>query len=455
MNYYGGDSPIFILIGKMFNAGKIPYVEFFDHKGPVLIFLEAIGLRLTHDERLSIFILQIINLYITQILIYKIAKTYLSHLISLGIVMLTLLVFSFTIQGGNLTEEWSLPYLYFCLLITIHLDHYSIPKQKIYFVIMGICTSILFWMRLNNTGVICACILSILIIALKYKNRKQIYSLIFWGSIGFIAVSIPIIIYFICVDAFSEMIYASFIFNFKYVGYNIEDNPIKLIDIVKRWLSLFSFVIGSILYYKKYKDCKILVLCICLLFVGFVSTHIGPRYFHYMTLNLPLFSFGMILIFSTQRARLLNPNNNILMFITSFLLLFGYTFYKKNQEQYINDKNDTPFIQNCIDIADRIPADQKCLVFTYNVRAEFWLITNELPNYKYFVTQEWHGFHDKNILIETNRMIQEKPPLWIIIPNLDFFDISYNPEFYLILSKEYQENYRNNDLILLKRVINN
>lgn len=45
MNYYGGDSAVFILIGKMFNAGKVPYVDFFEHKGPTLIFIEAIGLK--------------------------------------------------------------------------------------------------------------------------------------------------------------------------------------------------------------------------------------------------------------------------------------------------------------------------------------------------------------------------------------------------------------------------
>ena len=190
MNYYGGDSAVFILIGKMFNAGKVPYVDFFEHKGPTLIFIEAIGLKLADNERSSIFILQVINLFITQILIYKIAKTYLPHFISIGIVMLTLLAFSFTIQGGNSSEEWSLPYLYLCLLITIRFEDYSARKQKVCFVIMGMSAAILFWMRLNNMGIICACLLFIMIIALQNKNLKLFLNLALGGLLGFLFVSI-------------------------------------------------------------------------------------------------------------------------------------------------------------------------------------------------------------------------------------------------------------------------
>lgn len=450
-NYYGGDSPIFILMGKMFIAGKIPYVEFFDHKGPTLIFIEAIGLKLTNNDRLSIFILQVVNLFVTQIFIYKIANTFLPHLISMGVVMLTLLAFSFTIQGGNLTEEWSLPYLFLCLLIVIRLDNYSIAKQKIYFTIIGMSASILFWMRLNNMGVICACLLFIVLIALKDKIWTQIYNLMWWTTIGFLCISIPIIIYFTYIGAFSEMIYASFIFNLKYVGYNMESQAFNLKDIFKRGLSLLVLTIGVVFYYKQYHNYKMLVLSICLLFAGFCSTYIGPKYFHYMTLNLPLFSLGIIQIFALQKEWLLKRSNNIFVFTSCLLLLFGYTFYKKNQAQYIAEKDSSLFIQNSKDIADKIPITQKSSIFAYNIPPEFWLIIDEFPTYKYFATQEWHGEHDKSILKEINSLIQTQHIQWIIIPNLNILEKSFNPEFYHMLSIDYEENHKNDDLLLMKR----
>lgn len=452
MNNYGGDSAVFILLAKMFHLGKIPYVDFFDHKGPTLIFIEAMGLQLADNDRTSIFILQIINLFITQVLIYKIAKVYLPTLISLAVVMLTLLAFSFTIQGGNSSEELSLPYLYLSILITICLDNYSATIQKICFAIIGMSASILFWMRLNNMGVLCACILFIIIIALKYKNWKQIYNLIIGVSIGFLLISLPILVYFIRKGALHEMIYASFIFNFKYIHYNL-DQPFSLVDLVKGWISLAVLIIGTILYYKKYRDSRMFIFCILLFLIGLITTHIGPKYFHYMTLNLPLFSLGVIQIFSAQKSHLQSPNSNILIFATTLILLFGYTFYKKNQDQYMNDQDDTLFIRNSTDIIDKIPVNQRISVFTYNVPPRFWLINNALPNYKFFTNQDWHGSHDKNILTETNQLILQNPPVWIVIANDSTTDKTINPQFYAILAKTYKEVYQNTSLILLYKAI--
>lgn len=454
MNNYGGDSAVFILLGKMFNSGKTPYVEFFDHKGPTLIFIEAIGLKLSNNDRLSIFILQTINLFITQVIIYKIAKIYLPHLVSIGIVMLILLVFSFTIQGGNSTEELSLPYLYLCLLITIRLDTYSGSLQKICFVVIGISASILFWMRLNNMGVICACLLFIILIALKYKDWKKISTLILYVSIGFLSISIPIIIYFIQIDAFSEMIYASFIFNFKYIQYSFEDQTFSLMYFVKGWFSFAILVIGTLAYYKRYKDYKILILSISLLLVAFITTHIGPQYFHYMTLNLPLFSLGTIQVFATQETRLLSLKSNILIFTTTIFLLSGYTFYKSNQEQYIKDQYDTLFTKNSIDIIDKIPASERSSFFAYNVPPRFWLITNILPSYRFFTNQEWHGSHDEDIFTETNNSIKIKQPQWIVLPNNDASVKFLNNEFSTILDNKYKATYKNSNLVLMKRITN-
>lgn len=71
-NMSGVDSSIFVMMGKMFLEGKTPYVDFFDHKGPILILVEALGLSLYPSGNTGIFIIQIINLTIAQILIFHI-----------------------------------------------------------------------------------------------------------------------------------------------------------------------------------------------------------------------------------------------------------------------------------------------------------------------------------------------------------------------------------------------
>lgn len=43
---YGGDSLFFQIIGLGITQGKIPYVDLFDHKGPVPFFMDALGYSL-------------------------------------------------------------------------------------------------------------------------------------------------------------------------------------------------------------------------------------------------------------------------------------------------------------------------------------------------------------------------------------------------------------------------
>ena len=68
---YGDDSPIFMSMGKMFYSGAIPYIDFFDHKGPVIIFIQALGASLCKDVRNGMFVIQVLSLFFTTIVIYK------------------------------------------------------------------------------------------------------------------------------------------------------------------------------------------------------------------------------------------------------------------------------------------------------------------------------------------------------------------------------------------------
>ncbi len=116
---YISDNGTFIMLGKLFLDGRVPYLEYFDHKGPILIFLEALGLSLSSNDRTGIFILQIVQLFITLTFSYNAVRCLLSTINSLTVLLIALIFFTFTIQGGNLSEEHSLPFLSLTLWLTI------------------------------------------------------------------------------------------------------------------------------------------------------------------------------------------------------------------------------------------------------------------------------------------------------------------------------------------------
>ena len=58
-SYCDGDSSIFMLIGKAITMGKNVYTDYFDHKGPILFYLNALGFAVTKTKA-GVFIIQCI-----------------------------------------------------------------------------------------------------------------------------------------------------------------------------------------------------------------------------------------------------------------------------------------------------------------------------------------------------------------------------------------------------------
>ena len=101
--------------------GRLPYVDYFDMKGPYLFFIEALGHWIAGTT--GIFILEVFNLFAALLLIDSCAKLILGKDVGFLPRFLCLLPPLFflciSFQGGNFTEEWSLVPLLLCLKLFI------------------------------------------------------------------------------------------------------------------------------------------------------------------------------------------------------------------------------------------------------------------------------------------------------------------------------------------------
>ena len=68
------DSAIFQIIGRGITKGLIPYKDLFDHKGPILFYIEALGYLI--NKSWGIYFLQIINIFISSILLEKLISLF-------------------------------------------------------------------------------------------------------------------------------------------------------------------------------------------------------------------------------------------------------------------------------------------------------------------------------------------------------------------------------------------
>src|ERR1041385_4209258 len=65
------DSGVFLYVGWRFLSGDIPYRDVWDHKPPLVYFVDALGISLTPSSLWGVWLLQIIFIFFTLFLVYK------------------------------------------------------------------------------------------------------------------------------------------------------------------------------------------------------------------------------------------------------------------------------------------------------------------------------------------------------------------------------------------------
>ena len=144
----GADSSVFKLMGQVILKGKVPYLDIFDHKGPLLYFIEAIGLLI--GERSGLFVLAVIALFVSIICWYKSARIFLTPLKSAIVVGAQLLTYYYMRTTCNVSEDWNLPFISiaFCILLSYITNR---ERQNILFngFVIGFCMDCSFFIRPN------------------------------------------------------------------------------------------------------------------------------------------------------------------------------------------------------------------------------------------------------------------------------------------------------------------
>jgi len=197
-DFCDGDSSIFMLIGKAISQGKDVYTDYFDHKGPILFYLNALGFYLTGDKT-GVFIIQCIFLSLTAIFMYKTARIFTKTLGSFICVIISILAFASTISDGNLSEEYC---MLFCM-IPIYLSVRFMtktpdaPHNGKYMYIYGICFALCAFTRINNGFMICGIVLISLVTDFIHDRAKIAVKNIIYFIAGLLTVTIPICIFFL------------------------------------------------------------------------------------------------------------------------------------------------------------------------------------------------------------------------------------------------------------------
>ena len=196
------DKDVFRYAGMLLMKGGIPYRDLFDHKTPLIYFLNYAGLLL---GPWGLWLLDLGMALFTTTLFYDLCRKYRLPFPWLLPLLFNLMIRDFlVIPGIGMTREYTCFFqiLFFCLLLDRH-------RYRLFW--MGFLMALTFFMQQEQV----LPLTPFLIYALLTRNAREALLRVALLGAGFLTVTIPIIVYFAWHHALTDFWADSILFNFN------------------------------------------------------------------------------------------------------------------------------------------------------------------------------------------------------------------------------------------------
>ncbi len=310
------DPGVFLYSGWSLLEGKRAYIDFWDHKGPLVFAINALGIFLGGDW--GVWGLQLLFLVLTFIPIILIVNESKTNSLTIFLILsIFSLEFAFLVQSGNLTEQWALPFQAWALAMLI-------KNKKSFLVTFSLSVGLIAQIMLRpNLGASTALCLVWLILFSNKPIKTTLYVLM-----GLVIGSFPFIVWFWDPASRSALIDAVLKYNLHYSDVTFLS---RFISVIKCLLYLSPFIvlyIGAIYRRNTFFDKKDLFLALVFVIevaLSSLSWRATPHYF--LVPMIPLV-FGVL-----RHAEGLNDLSQFLMgrrliFGIAILIVFVLGFYR-------------------------------------------------------------------------------------------------------------------------------
>lgn len=218
-----GDPDIFRLAGKVWATGGLPYVDYWDHKGPLIFFANMLGYLLTGNEN-GVFWVDAALLLASMYFIWKLVGALLGDrplwVRTLATWAPTLWFIGAISPYFDMTETVCLPFLAAGAWLGIRdarrLDLREGSVSWVTALVLGLGFSAGLLTRLTNALMVCVFAL-VLAVALALRGLWVDFGRCVLGFLGGVLVlALPFVAYFAAHGALYDMVYGTLIYNISY-----------------------------------------------------------------------------------------------------------------------------------------------------------------------------------------------------------------------------------------------
>lgn len=313
--------------GLLILNGQLPYLDSWDHKGPILYLFNAIGLIFSKSSPVGIYFIEGVLLVVSLLLCAKLW----SRLVPLSLISVAFGLFSFTyisnFESGNLTETWVLPFLLPCFLITAYYELFEKTQYlKPIALLVGVTAAIIFLTRLNNGASLFT--LFIYLFVSHNQHRSDIFK---FTTIGFVLVSLPVLTWLAINGALQSFYQQYFEFNYLYATDSGLANQIRSgFDILNRiTFSPIGVTVFALLFYISFidnnssnKTLRLILLFLILFLTDLIAQSLsGKSYFHYNVILLPSLLTLTLLSLHHLKEKIRINNLTLSLCLISFVIV--------------------------------------------------------------------------------------------------------------------------------------
>lgn len=290
------DSGAFLHIGQRVLEGAIPYRDIWDHKGPAVFYINALGLYLSGGHEWGVWLLEVTSLSLAGLLGFaslRHAYGTAAALFGTSMWMLSIIPVFGVYAGGNFVEQWALPLQFGALYLFVSGSEWTTGKPILWrTILIGCLGASAFLLRPNLIGVWIAIWICWMVADWRSGLLRTFYL--------FLAVSAilgAVSIYFASHQAFSQIWDAAFAYNIAYSSASGNWKRIRAIlrgmGVVQGWpLAAGSWVLalytGAFKHRKPDASPNLLWLAVLLLPIEMALTGVsGRNYPHYYLAWLP------------------------------------------------------------------------------------------------------------------------------------------------------------------------
>lgn len=349
-SFEGDDSLVFKQMGLAMLQGKVPYVDLFDHKGPIIYFINAFCQWLI-SGKWGLFLFFCLNIAAVTYVWWLIASLFIKSWGVVWPIAVALCSYMVVLSDGNLSEEWSLLPISYCLYVFVrHFVEGRDITAKAFFLI-GLSLGLVTFIRINNAAAPCCAILVYTVYHLYKKTTVtpakllKSFLMMFVGWVAVVAACCLTIWGLYGNEGLEAMIYGTFTFNFEYMG----AHEAVAMDRKRMYIfyGLTTLIILVLLLFKRKVTTMTVLIALCYMgsFVAIGSKGWG----NYFIIFAPVTVVATACLYGV-----LNRWQKALVFLMFFLLI-PLKFY----QACLGLHQDDDFYQAADEIMQKIPQEEQ------------------------------------------------------------------------------------------------